>query len=90
MHKAKFRAVGGSVMVAIPPHMLEALKLGPNANAEISIDGNRLIIEPKPRSGRIGLAARLAQCDFSVELTADEKAEERAWLDAPRVGREEI
>ena len=84
MHKAKFRTVGGSVMVAIPPPLLEALQLGPNATVEISVDGNRLIIEPKPRTGRIGLAARLALCDFSIPAPADE----REWLDAPRVGRE--
>jgi antitoxin ChpS len=86
MHNAKFRAVGGSVMVAIPPHMLEALRLGPNADVGISVEGNRLIIEPRPKSQRIGLAARIAQCDFS----APESAEEREWLDAPRQGREEI
>jgi antitoxin ChpS len=86
MHKAKFRAVGGSVMVAIPPHMLEALRLKPNANVEISIEGNRLVIEPKTARGRIGLAARLAMCDCSTPPSA----EERAWLDTPRKGREEI
>ena len=86
MHKAKFRAVGGSVMVAIPPHMLEALRLKPNADVEISIEGDRLVIEAKSGKGRIGLAARLAMCDFSTSPSA----EERAWLDAPRKGREEI
>jgi antitoxin ChpS len=86
MHKAKFRAVGGSVMVAIPPLLLEQLRLSANSNVEISVEGNRLIIAPQPHAGRIGLAARLALCDLSVPETA----EEREWLDSPRVGREEI
>jgi antitoxin ChpS len=86
MTKATFRAVGGSVMVAIPPPMLEALRLGANSSVEISIDGSRLIIEPRPQTGRIGLEARLALCDFTQPETADE----RAFLEAPPTGREQI
>jgi antitoxin ChpS len=86
MHKAKFRAVGGSVMVAIPPPMLEALNLSANATVSISVEGQRLIIESHVEKFRIGLAARLAQCDFD----ARQSAEEREWLDAPTVGSEEI
>ena len=85
-HKAKFRAVGGSVMVAIPPHMLEALDLGPNSSVNISLDDRRLVIEPANRKGRIGLAARLALCDFDAPPTA----EEREWVEASRVGNEVI
>jgi antitoxin ChpS len=84
MHKAKIRAVGGSAMVAIPPVLLDALQLAPNASVDLAIDGNRLIITPQPRKGRIGLAARLALCDYSKPAADDE----RAWIDAPRVGRE--
>lgn len=86
MHKAKLRAVGGSVMVAIPPHILDALELGPNADVEMSLDGTRLIVCPKPRASRMGLAARLAMCNFAVPTTAEEKE----WLEAPPAGREEL
>jgi antitoxin ChpS len=86
MQKAKLRAVGGSVMVAIPPAMLDLLRIGANSSVAISVEGQRLIVEPQPRTGRIGLAARLALCDFS----APPSAEEREWPGASRVGREEI
>ena len=86
MHKAKIRAVGGSAMVAIPPAMLDTLNLAPNSNVELSIEGNRLIVAPQPRKGRIGLAARLALCDFTKPASKDE----REWIDALRVGRENI
>lgn len=86
MHKAKLRTVGGSTMVAIPPAALQALDLGPNSDVEIHIENNRLVIEPRRTKGRMGLAARLAMCDFSKPVTA----QERELLGAPRVGREEI
>lgn len=86
MHKAKLRTVGGSTMVAIPPTVLVALNLGPNADVDIRIEDDRIVIEPRYRKGRIGLAARLAMCDF----TKPRSNEEREFFDAPRVGREEI
>jgi antitoxin ChpS len=85
-YTAKLRTVGGSVMVAIPPQMLEALQLRPNTEVGISLNGTGLFIEPKPVSKRIGLAARLAKCDFSVP----ESPEEREWLDVRPQGREVI
>ena len=84
MHTAKFRTVGGSVMVAIPPHMLEALSIGPNMSVGISLAGNKLILEPEAKKKRLGLEARLAMCDFTIPMSA----EEREWLDLPSVGRE--
>jgi hypothetical protein len=45
---------------------------------------------PKHQPRRIGLAARLALCDFTYALSVNDTAEERDWLDAPRVGREKI
>ncbi len=73
-------------MVAIPPPMLDQLGLGPNTDVEMTVEGNRIVIEPKARRGRIGLAARLAMCDASIPMSK----EEREWLDASRAGREEI
>ena len=86
MPKAKFRSVGGSVMVAIPPPVLQQLGLGANADVEVNVEGDRIVIEPQKRRGRIGLAARLARCDLAIPAGEDE----RAWLDSPRVGREEL
>lgn len=86
MASAKFRSVGGSIMVAVPRHMVEQLKLAPNADVELTIEGNQLVMEPKRRSGRMGLAARLARCDASVPMSVAECE----WLQSPRAGREEL
>jgi antitoxin ChpS len=86
MHTAKLRPVGGSTMVAIPPHILEALKLAPNATVGLTVERGKLVIQAQPRKGRIGLKARLAMCDFSKPASN----EERGWTNGRRVGREEI
>ena len=54
--------------------------------ASVRVEGDRIVIEPQKRRGRIGLAARLARCDLAIPAGEDE----RAWLDSPRVGREEL
>src|SRR5271165_4714688 len=40
----------------------------------------------RPRKGRYSLAELMAECDSNAALTA----EDRAWLDAPAVGREAL
>ncbi len=86
MHTAKLRSVGGSTMVAIPPHIMKELRLAPNSTVGLTIERGTIVIRPKPRKGRIGLKARLAMCDFSKPLSQ----EDRRWATGPRAGREEI
>ncbi len=86
MHTAKLRSVGGSTMVAIPPHIIEELRLGPNSTVRLTVERGKIVIRPQPRKGRIGLKARLAMCDFSKKM----KAEDREWANGPRAGSEEI
>ena len=86
MHTAKLRSVGGSTMVAIPPHIIEELRLGPNATVGLTVERGKIVIRPQPRKGRIGLKARLAMCDFSKKMTE----EDREWANGPQAGREEI
>lgn len=83
MHKTILRKVGGSVMLAIPPALLEQLSLEAGAGVGIAIDGDRLVIEPTPRP-RYTLAELLASSDYSQPQTP----EEREWIDAPAVGEE--
>lgn len=85
MYTAKLRAVGGSVMFAIPKPMLDGLDLHANQQVGVSISEGRMIVEPKVRP-RYTLAELLAQCDFEQPMTD----EDREWLDAPPVGREGI
>jgi antitoxin ChpS len=84
-HAARLRRVGGSVMLAIPKAMLDALDLKPNAPVGLSIKGGRLVVDPKKRR-RYSLDELLAQCGRSARRSR----EEREWLASPPVGRELI
>jgi antitoxin ChpS len=83
VYTTNLRKVGGSVMLAVPPAILELLHLSPGATVGVAIDGSRLIIEAYPRP-RYTLEELLAQCDTSAEVSA----EDREWLDAKPVGGE--
>ena len=82
MHKTNLRKVGGSVMLAVPPAILDLLHLQAGATVGVAVDGGRLIVEPQ--RARYTMDELLAQCDTSAELTA----EDREWLDATPVGGE--
>ena len=83
MHTTNLRKVGGSVMLAVPPAVLDMLHLRAGATVGLVVDGGRLIVEPQPRR-HYTLDELLAQCDPSAELTQ----EDREWLDAKPVGDE--
>ena len=77
MHTTHLRKVGGSVMLAVPPALLDVLHLSAGAKVGLAIDNGRLVVEAKGRP-RYTLEELLAQCDASAELTA----EEQNWLEA--------
>jgi antitoxin ChpS len=83
MHTTNLRKVGGSVMLAVPPAILDLLHLQAGTTVGLSVDQGRLVIEPQPRR-RYTLAELLAASDYSEP----QPAEEREWIDAPSVGRE--
>lgn len=85
MHTTNLRKVGGSIMLTVPPALLELLHLQAGATVGISVDGERLVIEPYPRP-RYTLAELLATSDYSQA----QPPEEREWVDAPALGREII
>jgi antitoxin ChpS len=85
MRTARLRTSGGSIIVSIPKPFLDQLGLNPDAPVEISIEDDKITICRRKR-GRIGLAARLAMCDFSKPRSKDEQD----WLDMPSAGRERI
>jgi antitoxin ChpS len=85
MHITHLRKVGGSVMLAVPPALLEMLDLHPGTMVGLAVEGDRLIVEPQTRP-HYTLDELLAQCDPSAELTQ----EDREWLDAKRLGDELI
>ena len=83
MHTTNLRKVGGSVMLAVPPALLDVLHLAAGAKVGLVIDNGRLVVEPAARP-RYTLEELLAQCDASTEISA----EDREWLDARPVGEE--
>jgi len=83
MHTTNLRKVGGSVMLAVPPAILDLLHLHAGSTVGLAVDEGRLVVDPTPKC-RYSLDELLAQCD--VEAEAGE--EDRAWLDDKPVGSE--
>ena len=83
MHTTNLRKVGGSIMLAVPPVILDLLHLRAGATVGLAVDHGRLVVEPTPKP-HYSLDELLAQCDESAEISE----EDRAWLDSETVGRE--
>ena len=83
MHTTSLRKVGGSVMLAVPPALLEMLHLSAGTTVGVAVESGRLVIEPQKRP-RYTLTELLAASDY----TKPQPPEEREWVDAPAVGRE--
>lgn len=83
MHTTNLRKVGGSIMLAVPPAILDLLHLHAGATVGLVVDDGRLVVEPTPRP-RYSLDELLAQCDASAEISE----EDRTWLDNRPVGSE--
>jgi antitoxin ChpS len=79
------RKIGNSVMIAVPPAIVETLRLRPGAKVSLTLENGRLIVEPQQRS-RYTLDELLAQCDPKSPRTK----EDREWLDGKPAGRELI
>ena len=83
MYTTTLRKVGGSLMLAIPPALLDVLNLSAGAEVGLSIDNDRLVVEPRMKC-RYGLAELLAASDYSEP----QPESEREWVDSPAAGRE--
>jgi antitoxin ChpS len=83
MFVTSLRKVGGSIMLAVPPALLDVLQLSAGAKVAMTVDDGRLVVEPKTRP-RYTLEALIAECD----ATAAPSEEDRDWLNAPAVGNE--
>jgi antitoxin ChpS len=85
MHTTKLRKVGGSVMLAVPPALLDVLGLEPGAKVGIVVESDRLVVEPERRP-RYTLAELLAQCNPKSRRSK----EDREWLSDQPAGGELI
>jgi antitoxin ChpS len=88
VHTTNLRKVGGSVMLAVPPAILDLLHLQVGATVGLQVDGERLVIQERPKP-KYTLSELLAASDYSQPPTAEDRdSEDREWIDAPAVGRE--
>src|ERR1041384_3831442 len=62
MHTTNLRKVGGSIMLAVPPALLELLGLRPGVKVGITVESGRLVVQPHQRP-RYTLDELLAHCD---------------------------
>jgi antitoxin ChpS len=85
VHTTNLRKVGGSIMLAVPPALLDILRLQPGSKVGIAVESGRLVVEPQQRR-RYTLDELLAQCNPKARRSK----QEREWLDSKPVGRELI
>ena len=85
MHTTNLRKVGGSVMLAVQPALLDVLGLRPGAKVGLAVQSGRLVVEPQQRT-RYTLDELLAQCDPK----APRGREDRGWLNDMPAGGELI
>jgi antitoxin ChpS len=85
MHTTKLRKVGGSIMLAVPPALLDMLQLRPGAEVCIAVQSGRLIVQPQQRP-RYTLDQLLAQCNPKARRSK----EEREWVNEKPAGAELI
>jgi antitoxin ChpS len=77
------RKVGGSIMLALPPALLDMVELAAGQQVDVSVEEGRILVEPRRRP-RYTLAELLSRCDPA----APRPDEERDWLQAPPAGAE--
>lgn len=85
MYTGNLRKVGGSVMLAVPPAILELLRMESGSSVSMAVESGRLIIEPGARK-KYTLQELLDQCDASAPLSG----EDAAWTASPAAGGELI
>jgi antitoxin ChpS len=83
MPSTRLRKVGGSIMMTVPPSILDRLDLRAGAEVDLQVDDDRLIVKPRARP-RYKLDELLAQCGASARISK----EDREWLDDAPAGRE--
>jgi antitoxin ChpS len=85
MHTTNLRKVGGSIMLAVPPALLDLLHLSAGSRVGIAVKSGRLVVEPQPRR-RYSLDELLSECDPKKPRDM----EEQEWLDRKPAGGELI
>ena len=85
MYTSNLRRVGGSVMLAVPPAILEMLQMKSGSAVSMAVESGRLVIEPRARK-KYSLQELLAQCDVSAPVSH----EDGTWTSSAAAGKELI
>lgn len=83
MLTSNLRQVGGSVMMTVPPSILEMLDISAGSAVSLAVQAGKLVVEPKRRK-KYNLQELLAKCDPSAPISD----EDREWQAIPPIGRE--
>jgi len=83
MQTTILRRVGGSVMLSVPPALLDMLGLAAGVEVGLTVADGQLVVQPARRK-RYRLAELLAASDYS----SPPSPEEREWVAGPATGRE--
>lgn len=78
------RKVGGSVMLAVPPAILESLDMESGSAVSLSVDAGSLVV--RPVKCRHTLDELLAQCDAGASMSDEDKE----WINGKPMGAELI
>lgn len=85
MSSVTLRAVGGSVVVALPKPALQQLKLRAGSRVSVAVERGKVTLTPTSKP-RYTLNELLAQCDFRKRPSR----EDREWHAAIPIGKEII
>ena len=85
MYTSNLRKVGGSVMLAVPPAILDMVQLRSGSTVNLMVESGRLILSPEPNK-RTTMQELVAPCDAEAPLPVDASG----WTDAAPVGKELI
>lgn len=78
----KLKRYGGSLMLPLPPHILEVLGATEGTEMSLVLDGNRRLIVAPLRKRRYSLMELLAQCE-GAHAAGTEDSGDHEWLTNP-------
>ncbi len=82
--KTRLKKAGGSLVMTVPASARKILDLEEGQEMAVTVEGDRLVVEPAIRRPRYTLDELMAQCDSEAPMSE----QEQAWLNDAAVGRE--
>lgn len=89
MHTTNLRRVGGSVMLAVPPALLDILSMTADNAVGLTVENGRLIVEPQEKN-KYTLNELLAEYKADTDSYKDLNKKDQDWLSSDTAGKELI